>query len=80
MSLIGILMFQQARNIDKFLMNSFVQKQDRCYIFCFILLTNKGSRREVYQDFQPSLTPSRDGAMDCLDKGSVHPQPILPNC
>ena len=46
-----------------------------------ILLTHEGSHREVYRDFQPSLTSSA-GPVPRVDQttGSVHPQPILPNC
>ena len=36
-------------------------------IFCFILLTHEeGSRREVYRDFEPSLTSSVGGAKRCF--------------
>ena len=31
-------------------------------LFSFILLTHEGSHREVYRDFQPSLTSSAGGA------------------
>ena len=34
---------------------------------CFILITNKGSCREVYRDCQPSLTSSTVFAKGCLD-------------
>ena len=32
-----------------------------------ILLTHEGSHREVYRDFQPSLTSSAGGAKGCSD-------------
>ena len=35
--------------------------------FGFNLLTHKGSPKEVYRDFQPSLTSSAGGAKGCLD-------------
>ena len=35
--------------------------------FFSILLTHEGSHREVYQDFQPSLTASAGGAKGCSD-------------
>ena len=35
--------------------------------FFSILLTHKGSHREVYRDFQPSLTSSAGGAKGCSD-------------
>ena len=35
--------------------------------FFSILLTHKGSHREAYRDFQPSLTSSGDGAKGCSD-------------
>ena len=35
--------------------------------FFSILLTNKGSHREVYRDFQPSLTSSAGGAKGCSE-------------
>ena len=36
-------------------------------IFFSILLTNEGSHRDVYRDFQPSLTSSAGGAMGWSD-------------
>ena len=51
------------------------------YLFFKILLTHEGSHREVYRDFQPSLTLSaRPVSRVVQTTGSVHPQPILPNC
>ena len=39
-----------------------------CYIFCFILLTHKGSHGEVYREFQPSYDIfRRSGVKGCLD-------------
>ena len=35
--------------------------------FFSILLTHNGSHREVYRDFQPSLTSSAGGAKGCSD-------------
>ena len=35
--------------------------------FFSILLTDKGSHREVYRDFQPSLTSFAGGAKGCSD-------------
>ena len=38
------------------------------YIYTFfLLLTYEGSHREVYRDFQPSLTSSVGGAKGCSD-------------
>ena len=37
------------------------------FMFFSILLTHKGSHREVYRDFQPSLTSSAGGAKGWLD-------------
>ena len=39
----------------------------RSQAFFSILLTHEGSHREVYQDFQPSLTFSAGGAKGCSD-------------
>ena len=36
-------------------------------LFLKILLTHEGSHREVYRDFQPSLTSSAGGAKGCSD-------------
>ena len=38
-----------------------------CPMFFLILLTHEGSHREVYRDFQPSLTSSASGAKGCSD-------------
>ena len=49
--------------------------------FFSILLTHEGSHREVYRDFQPSLTSSVGLVRRVFQTtGSVHPQPTLPNC
>ena len=49
-----------------------------CHAFLFfsILLTHEGSHREVYQDFQPSLTSSTCGAKGCTDH-RFHAPPAL---
>ena len=36
-------------------------------IFSLILLIHRGSHREVYQEFQPVMTSSTDGAKSCSD-------------
>ena len=41
------------------------------FMFCFILLTHEGAHREVYHDFQPSLTSGGDKC--CLNHKFVHP-------
>ena len=52
-----------------------------CMFSFSILLTNEGSHREVYQDFQPSLKSSAGPVPRVVQTtGSVHPQSILPNC
>ena len=43
------------------------------HFFCFILLTQEGSHREVYQEFQPSYVVTR--VVQTTD--SVHIQPTL---
>ena len=53
---------------------------DALLVFFSILLTHEGSHREVYRDFQPTLTSSAGGAKGYQTTGSVHPQPTLPNC
>ena len=47
--------------------------------FFSILLTHEGSHREVYRDFQPSLTSSTGGAKGFSDHKFRAPQPTLPN-
>ena len=56
-------------------------KQHWTYYFFSILLTHEGSHREAYRDFQPSLTSSAGPVPRVVQTtGSVHLQPILPNC
>ena len=43
------------------------------FSFSFMLLIHEGSHREVYGDFQPSLTSSAGGAKGCSDTCSVQP-------
>ena len=47
------------------------------FFFCFILLTHKGSHREAYRDFQPSLTSFAAGAKGCSDHSGLRATPSL---
>ena len=61
------MVFKSYVNYTNFLKTSINRLQSAASFFvyeCFfkILLTHKGSHREVYRDFQPSLTSSAGGA------------------
>ena len=54
-------------NLEDYQAGTVITSIDYSKAFFPILLTHEGSHREVYWDFQPSLTSSTGGAKGCSD-------------